>query len=124
VARYRTEPYVMASDVYSAAPWSGRGGWTWYTGAAAWAYRLGLEVILGLRPRGGAWGLDPHIPASWPEFEVIVRDEAAVLRIRVENPRGVNSGVERVLLDGQPIASPILPRLTDGRTHEVRVTMG
>ena len=123
-ARYRTEPYVLASDVCSAPPWTGRGGWTWYTGAAAWAYRLGLEVILGLRPSGGAWRLDPHIPASWPEFEVIVRDGVTVLRIHVENPRGVNSGIEQMLLDGAPIAPPILPRLTDGRTHEVRVTMG
>jgi cyclic beta-1,2-glucan synthetase len=46
--RYRVEPYVLASDVYSAAAWNGRGGWTWYTGAAGWAYRLGLEMILGV----------------------------------------------------------------------------
>jgi cyclic beta-1,2-glucan synthetase len=124
VTRYHTEPYVMAADVYSATPWSGRGGWTWYTGSAAWAYRLGLEVILGLCPSGGAWKLDPHIPASWPEFEVTLRDGTTIVRIHVENPRGVNSGVERMLVDGQPIAPPILPRLTDGRTHEVRVTMG
>ena len=31
----------------------GRGGWTWYTGSAAWMYRLGLEGILGLRRVGG-----------------------------------------------------------------------
>jgi cyclic beta-1,2-glucan synthetase len=123
-ARYRTEPYVLAADVYSAPPWTGRGGWTWYTGAAAWAYRLGLEAILGVRPSRGAWRLDPHIPALWPELEVILRDGATTVRIVVENPRGVNSGVERMLLDGKPIEPPILPRLRDGRTHEVRVTMG
>jgi cyclic beta-1,2-glucan synthetase len=124
VTRYRTEPYVMAADVYSATPWSGRGGWTWYTGSAAWAYRLGLEVILGLCPSGGAWKFDPHSPASWPEFEVTLRDGTTIVRIHVENPGGVNSGVARVLLDGQPITTPILPRLTDGRTHDVRATMG
>jgi cyclic beta-1,2-glucan synthetase len=123
-ARYRTEPYVLAADVYSAPPWTGRGGWTWYTGSAAWAYRLGLEVILGMRPSWGAWRLDPHIPADWSELEVILRDGATAVRIVVENPRGVNSGVERMLLDGKPIEQPILPRLRDGRTHEVRVTMG
>ncbi len=123
-ARYRTEPYVLASDVYAAAPWIGRGGWTWYTGAAAWAYRLGVEAILGLRPSRGGWRLDPRIPASWTEFEVFVRDGLTVVHIRVENPRRVNSGVERMLLDGEPIDPPILPRLRDGRIHEVRVTMG
>jgi cyclic beta-1,2-glucan synthetase len=123
-AGYRTEPYVLASDVYSASPWTGRGGWTWYTGAAAWAYRLGLEVILGLCPSRGGWRLDPHIPARWPGLEVVLRDGATVVRIVVENPRGVSSGVERMLLDGEPIGPSILPRLRDGRTHEVRVTMG
>jgi hypothetical protein len=32
--------------------------------------------------------------------------------------------VEQMLLDGEPIDPPILPRLSDGRPHEVRVTMG
>ena len=31
---YRTEPYILAADVYSAQGHVGRGGWTWYTGAA------------------------------------------------------------------------------------------
>jgi hypothetical protein len=29
-----------------------------------------------------------------------------------------------MLLDGQPVEPAILPRLTDGRAHEVRITMG
>jgi cyclic beta-1,2-glucan synthetase len=124
VARYRTEPYVLASDVYATPPWEGRGGWTWYTGAAAWAYRLALEQILGVRRLHGAWRLDPHIPASWPGFDVDVRDGATVVRIHVDNPHGVSSGVEQMLVDGEPADPPVLPVLADGRTHEVRVTMG
>ena len=45
MANYRVEPYVIAGDVSGAPPHTGRGGWTWYTGAAAWAYRLGVEAI-------------------------------------------------------------------------------
>jgi len=33
-SRYKVEPYVMAADVYSVPPHTGRGGWTWYTGSA------------------------------------------------------------------------------------------
>jgi cyclic beta-1,2-glucan synthetase len=124
MVRYRVEPYVLASDVYAAPPWSGRGGWTWYTGAAGWAYRLGLEAILGLRRCGGAWRVDPRIPAEWPGFELVLRDGATVVRIVVDNPRGANSGIERMLLDGEAISPPVLPRLEDGRVHEVRITMG
>jgi cyclic beta-1,2-glucan synthetase len=124
VARYRTEPYALAADVYAAPPWTGRGGWTWYTGAAGWAYRLGLEAIVGLRRCGGAWSLDPHIPAGWPGFELVLRDGATVVHVHVENPRGVNCGVARALFDGQPFDPPLLPRVQDGRTHEVRLTLG
>ena len=52
VDRYKVEPYVVAADVYSVAPHVGRGGWTWYTGAAGWMYRAGIEGILGIRREG------------------------------------------------------------------------
>jgi cyclic beta-1,2-glucan synthetase len=122
--RYRVEPYVLAADVYGAPPWTGRGGWTWYTGSAGWAYRLGIEVLLGLRLDHGAWRIDPSIPQRWPAFEVTLHDAAASFRIRIANPRGVSRGVATVVLDGQPLAQPVLPRLADGGLHEVVVTMG
>ena len=55
--RYRTEPYVVAADIYSAPDKAGRGGWTWYTGSAGWLYRAAVESILGIR-REGAWRLN------------------------------------------------------------------
>jgi cyclic beta-1,2-glucan synthetase len=36
---YKIEPYVFAGDVYANAAHEGRGGWSWYTGSAAWFYR-------------------------------------------------------------------------------------
>ena len=48
VEQYMTEPYAVAGDVYDHPAHRGRGGWTWYTGAAGWMYRVGLEGILGL----------------------------------------------------------------------------
>ncbi|MEG2310463.1 MAG: hypothetical protein RSB76_00580 [Clostridia bacterium] len=37
---YMVEPYVIAADVYSNNDHVGRGGWTWYTGSAAWMYKV------------------------------------------------------------------------------------
>ncbi len=37
---YKVEPYVIAADVYSNIDHLGRGGWTWYTGSAAWMYKV------------------------------------------------------------------------------------
>ena len=63
-ARYRVEPYVLAGDIYSCPPWVGRGGWTWYTGAAAWMWRLGVEAILGLRREEGTLRIDAVHPSE------------------------------------------------------------
>ena len=37
---YMVEPYVVAADVYANENHVGRGGWTWYTGSAAWMYKV------------------------------------------------------------------------------------
>jgi cellobiose phosphorylase len=121
---YRVEPYVTVADVYSHRPHTGRGGWTWYTGSAAWAYRLGLEAILGIRRQGAALAIRPCIPSSWPGYEVAYRVGGATYRIRVENPDGVNSGVVAIRLDGSALEDDVLPLVDDGRVHEVSVRLG
>jgi len=68
MARYKVEPYVVAADVYSVAPHVGRGGWTWYTGAAGWLYQAGLEGILGISRQGQYLRVSPTIPRHWPGF--------------------------------------------------------
>ena len=100
--RYKVEPYAVAADVYSRPPHVGRGGWTWYTGAAGWLYRAGLEWILGFRKQGSALRIDPCIPRDWKRFEITYRHGGTLYRITVENPKGVCRGVSRVSLDGDP----------------------
>ena len=124
VERYRVEPYVVAADVYSVEPHVGRGGWTWYTGSAGWMYRLGVEGVLGLRREGETLRIEPCIPRDWSGYELTYRDGGASYRIRVENPGGVNRGVERVTLDGEVVSGGGIPLLGDGLEHHVRVLMG
>lgn len=38
--KYKTEPYALAGDVYSAEGHEGRGGWSLYTGSAGWLLDL------------------------------------------------------------------------------------
>jgi cyclic beta-1,2-glucan synthetase len=70
---YEIEPYVMAGDIYSAAPYAGRGGWSWYTGSAAWLQRAAVETLLGLSVRGDQLALTPRVPSHWPGFEIALR---------------------------------------------------
>ena len=62
--RYRVEPYVACGDVYSMPPNVGRGGWTWYSGSAAWMYRVAVEYMLGIRVSGKTLVIDPVIPSQ------------------------------------------------------------
>jgi cyclic beta-1,2-glucan synthetase len=125
VHRYKVEPYAVPADVYSQPPHVGRGGWTWYTGAAGWLYRAGLEWILGFRMRGSALSIDPCIPKTWKRFELTCRHGGTLYRISVDNPKGVCRGVSSLHLDGQEleVGGPV-PLADDGREHEVHVVLG
>jgi cyclic beta-1,2-glucan glucanotransferase len=124
VARYRGEPYVVAADVYAEPPHAGRAGWTWYTGAAGWMYRAGLESILGFRLRGTQLTVDPCIPRAWPRFSIAFRYHSARYDIVVENPRGVSRGVSSVEIDGAPAGEGGVVLADDGAKHRVRVVLG
>jgi len=124
--RYKVEPYVVAADVYSEPPHVGRGGWTWYTGSAAWMYRSGLESILGCRLRGATLLIDPCIPKNWPGFEVSFRYRGTRYEIAVENPQGVSRRLASLQLDGESLAAEkgLVPLVDDGATHRVRAVLG
>jgi cyclic beta-1,2-glucan synthetase len=80
-AVYELEPYVMAGDIYSAPPYTGRGGWSWYTGSAAWLYRAALETLLGLAVRPGRLSLSPRLPAHWPAVQLRLKLQGHVLTV-------------------------------------------
>ena len=70
---YELEPYVMAGDVHGEAPYAGRGGWSWYTGSAAWMHRAAVEILLGLTVHEDRLSLTPRVPVGWPGFEMTLR---------------------------------------------------
>lgn len=122
--RYKVEPYVIPGDVYSLAGHVGRGGWTWYTGAAAWTYRVWLEEILGFQRRGDTLTIDPVIPKDWPGFRLRYRFQNSVYRIAVENPEHCSQGVTLVELDGVASTDKVIALRDDALDHEVRVVLG
>jgi len=121
---YRVEPYVVAADISNQAGRAGQGGWTWYTGSAAWMYRLGVERILGLRRAGTALTIDPCIPAGWPGYRIDYRYGRSLYRIDVQNPDGVSRGVRELHLDGILLSDRRIPLIDDGATHNARIRLG
>lgn len=125
--KYKVEPYVLSADVYAVEPHTGRGGWTWYTGSAAWFYHVAVREILGIRTEtsdGDRYLLvDPCIPKTWNSFSAAYRYGKAVYAITVQNPRGVNRGVARVTVDGRDIQDARVRLIDDGAKHHVTVAM-
>ncbi len=124
--RYKVEPYVVCADVYSVPPHVGRGGWTWYTGAAGWMYRAGLESILGFYVEGTTLRLDPCVPQAWRDFEIVFCHHTTRYEVFVENHAGVCRGIARLELDHQalPHGSTHITLVDDGAIHHVRVILG
>lgn len=83
---YKTEPYVISADIYSNACCQGRGGWSWYTGAAAWYYRVGLEDILGFRKEGEKIIINPCVSPDWEKYTLHYKTPEKTLNITVQNP--------------------------------------
>ena len=123
--RYKGEPYVVAADVYSEPPHVGRAGWTWYTGAAGWLHRAGLESILGFHKQGAALRIDPCVPRHWERFAIRYRHGSSLYRIQVENPKGVSRGLAGLALDGAPLpVDALVPLCDDGEEHRLEVLLG
>lgn len=121
---YKTEPYALAADVYAVSPHIGRGGWSWYTGAAGWLYRAGLEYILGFKKRYGKLYIDPCIPSYWEGFQMVYKHHYTEYHINVKNPKGICSGVKSITVDGNNLLTDGIKLVDDGEIHEVLILMG
>ena len=107
VLKYKVEPYCIAADIYSNPQHPGRGGWTWYTGSASWAYKAGVENILGLRKHGDKLVLDPRVPSEWSSFTIRYR-------------YGTSTYILKYQRSTQPVAKLTEVALVDdGGEHEV-----
>jgi len=124
VWRYGVEPYVVAADVYRLPGRVGQGGWSWYTGSAAWMYRAWVEEVLGLQVRGDSLRMNPVIPAAWDGFTLRYRHGEAVYAVQMENPDGCESGVAWVEMDGQRVPGGEIPLERGLVKHRVVVRMG
>lgn len=99
--KYRGEPYVIAADVASQSH-HGKAGWTWYTGAAGWSYRLIIENMLGIKVSDNKLSFQPHVPSGWNSYAINYRFGTTTYTIKLA--RSTN-GAASLLLNGQLIAS-------------------
>lgn len=93
--RYKGEPFVFAGDVYFNKDNEGRVGWSWYTGSAAWAYRLIVEGFYGLKRKGNKLIINPNLPKKLINSELIYQYDKSVYIIEY-----VASKERKLIIDG------------------------
>lgn len=114
---YGAEPYALAGDVYDARGFTGRAGWTQYTGAAAWYRKIVYECLFGIHPRGEKLYLRPHLCSLFPAFtlETVILGSPYKITAR-------RTGSPALTLDGSVMpSSSALP--LDGKAHTVFLTI-
>ena len=121
---YKIEPYVMAADIYLREPHGGRGGWSWYTGASGWMYKVGLENILGLkRIQNKGYKITPCVPDSWNEYEINIKDDVGEYHIVVKRKNNNIENKDRskieIILNNNLLDDNIIPK-TPGK-NEIKV---
>jgi len=133
IERYKVEPYVMSADIYAAPPHTGRGGWTWYTGAAGWMYRLTVETLLGLHLEVDRLRIAPCIPAHWDSYKIHYRFRETLYHITVKRLGDETRQEFRVTLDGVVVEPTgpdksgrpggMIPLTDDRGEHHVEVAL-
>ena len=120
--KYKVEPYVIAADVYGQGNLVGRGGWTWYTGSSSWYYKTGIEYILGLKIYHNTMKIEPCITREWKEYSIQYKYGKSIYNIKVLNPNGKNTGVEKVIVNGEEHENNIMLN-NSGGIYNIEVIM-
>jgi len=122
---YRSEPYVYSQMTAGRdAPTPGESKNSWLSGTAAWSLVALTQYILGIRPDFNGLRVDPCIPNAWQKYTVVRKFRNSIYHITIHNPRHVNKGVRKLLLDGKPLDGNQIPDLNDGKEHDVEVELG
>jgi cellobiose phosphorylase len=121
IATYKVEPYVVAADIYSVAPHTGRGGWTWYTGSAGWMYRLLVETLLGVHREGDRLRLQTRMPKAWTTYKIHYRYRQTVYHIAITRLAADTGAATQLTLDGNMLEGETLPLVDDHREHAVEM---
>jgi cyclic beta-1,2-glucan synthetase len=119
VNRYKTEPYVMAADVYANESHKGMGGWTWYTGSAGWMYQFILDSFVGLERRDRRLRFRPCFPLDWPSISLVYRYGKSEYRITIFQV--TDNSASRWKMDDQQGDGNTIRLEDDGASHSVEI---
>ncbi len=119
------EPYVVSQSTHSKeSPKHGASRIPWLSSSASWTYYAITRYVLGIRPEINGIRIDPCVPSKWNSFDVVRAFRGKTLIIHFENPKGVEKGVKKTVLNGEVLEGNFVPVTKMKDENEVAVTMG
>jgi cellobiose phosphorylase len=119
---YKTEPYVMAADVYANEFHKGMGGWTWYTGSAGWMYQFILGSLVGLEQQAELLTFKPCFPTGWPSILLTYHYGRSEYRITIFQLSGGQPS--HWTMDQQRGEGNAIRLVDDGQRHVAEMHIG
>ncbi|RKX91864.1 MAG: glycosyl transferase family 36 [Spirochaetes bacterium] len=106
--KYQCEPYVTPGNIDGPnSPFYGKGGWTWYTGSAAWFYTVLLNEFIGIKPEWDGLKIEPKIPSKWKKVYVKRYFRNSIFNIKIIN-QGKAKRIAKIIVDGKEVETNIL----------------
>jgi len=103
--KYGNEPYVLSADIYAGEN-VGQGGWSWYTGAASWYYKILIEEFLGIKIQGKRLYLSPQLPESVDKYDITLKFSDLRFNISIDNSK--KTGKWKTKFDSTTVSSDSL----------------
>ncbi len=108
--KYAVEPYVTPGNIDGIdSPFYGRGGWTWYSGSAAWLLRVIVDGIIGLQADYEGLRVKPCLPNGWNNIEISRNFRGTNYQIKILKQTQREPKKFDIYLDGEKIAGNLIP---------------
>jgi cellobiose phosphorylase len=119
------EPYAYAQSTHGKySRMFGKARLPWLSGTASWSYYAATHYVMGVRPEYRGLTVDPCVPPEWKEFAIQRRWRGRSFAIRVENSKGVEKGVKKIVINGEEIPGSFIPEEKMKGSNRVTVVMG
>jgi cellobionic acid phosphorylase len=91
------------------------------TGSCAWYELVTVYFLAGARGERGGLRIDPQLPSTWKRMKLTRHFRGATFDIAMRRKSGL--GEVEVHLDGEKLASNLIPPQRKGSRHEVKVML-
>jgi cellobiose phosphorylase len=122
--RYAAEPYVTPGNIDGLdSPHYGRGGWSWYTGSAAWLFRVTVDHLIGIQADYDGLLIKPCLPLEWNEIKVKRLFRGTTYSIHIHNKGSKKSAEVEIIIEGKKLPGNFIPPIKENREVEVVVNV-